>query len=74
MRAGDKSWVRWVDPGGSFQCSNDPRVHFGLGAADRVDQVRILWTDGRKEIFDGGPADRRLVLRRGDGRVMEKEP
>ena len=69
VRAGGRSWVRWIDPAGSFLCSNDPRAHFGLGNADKVDEVQILWPDGRKEIFDGGPADRCMELKRGAGRA-----
>src|SRR5262249_51327818 len=29
--AGDRRWLRWINPGSSYLCSNDPRAHFGLG-------------------------------------------
>jgi enediyne biosynthesis protein E4 len=72
VRAGGKKWARWINPAGSFLCSNDPRTHFGLGKLDKVDAIEVLWPDGRKEEFEGGPADRLQVLRRGEGRVVEK--
>jgi enediyne biosynthesis protein E4 len=74
VRAGGKAWVRWINPAGSFLCSNDPRAHFGFGKVDNVDAVEILWPDGRREAFDGGPADQLRVLRRGEGRAVEKRP
>src|SRR5262249_21154790 len=30
VRAGGRRWVRWINPGYSYLCSNDPRAHFGL--------------------------------------------
>jgi hypothetical protein len=48
--------------------SNDPAVHFGLGAAASVDGIDVLWPDGTKESFPGGAADRLVVLRKGEGR------
>ena len=35
--------------GGSYGSNNDPRVHFGLGAATTVDKVEIQWPDGTKQ-------------------------
>lgn len=35
--------------GGSYISSNDMRVHFGLGNADKVDQVEIHWPSGNVE-------------------------
>ncbi|MGH9606516.1 MAG: CRTAC1 family protein [Terracidiphilus sp.] len=35
--------------GGSYLSSNDMRVHFGLGDADKVDQVEIHWPSGKVE-------------------------
>jgi hypothetical protein len=48
--------------------SNDPRVHFGLGAVDSIEQILVRWPDGALENFPGGPVDRYAVIRRGDGR------
>ena len=40
---------RDVLSGGSYLSSNDPRVHFGLGDATKVDDVEIHWPDGKVE-------------------------
>ncbi len=71
VEAGGRRWVNAVLPGQSYLCSNDPRVHFGLGAAGRVDRIRVVWPDGRAETFPGGAADRVIVLRRGDGQPAD---
>ncbi|HET6572778.1 MAG TPA: CRTAC1 family protein [Fimbriiglobus sp.] len=72
VRAGGRRWVRVVNPAYSYLCSNDPRAHFGLGTAGQVDAIDVLWPDGTKETFPGGPADRKpeLVLRKGIGRPL----
>jgi hypothetical protein len=67
VRAGGQRRVAWVNPGQSFLCSNDPRAHFGLGSSSSVEDICILWPDGTRERFPGGPADRSLVLRKGEG-------
>ncbi|HZP17323.1 MAG TPA: CRTAC1 family protein, partial [Terriglobales bacterium] len=41
-----------VFTGGSYGSNSDPRVHFGLGAAAKVDKVEIQWPSGtRQEII-----------------------
>ena len=67
VQAGQRRWLRIVNPGDSYQSSSDPRAHFGLGDAARYDAVEVLWPDGLAETFAGGAADRVLVLRRGEG-------
>jgi hypothetical protein len=72
VRAGDRRWLRWLNPASSYLCSNDPRAHFGLGQAERVDAIEIRWPDGAAEVFPGGAADRAVVLRKGEGSAPGK--
>jgi hypothetical protein len=58
----------WLNPGSSYLCSNDPRAHFGLGGAERVDAIDVIWPDGSEEVFAGGPVDQVVVLRKGEGK------
>jgi hypothetical protein len=66
--AAGRRWKQWVNPASSFLCSNDPRAHFGLGSAECVEAIEVLWPDGLKETFPGGPVDKAVVLCRGEGR------
>ena len=52
-----------VRGGGSYVSQNDLRVHFGLGAATRVDRLEVRWPNGLVEEWRDLPADRvhRLV-------------
>jgi hypothetical protein len=65
--AGGRRQVALINPGQSYLCSNDPRAHFGLGGADRVDVITVLWPDGTEEEFPGCEADRPIELRKGTG-------
>ena len=56
LRRGDRGLRRPAadrlgQPGSSYLCSNDPRVHFGLGKADRIDSIQVKWPDGTGESF-----------------------
>jgi hypothetical protein len=73
VRAGDRSWVRWVNPGYSYLASCDPRAHFGLGPVDHFDRLRVVWPDGLAEDFPGGAVNRLLEVRRGEGTPAEPE-
>jgi hypothetical protein len=53
--------------GGSFVSSNDPRVHFGLADADKVDAVEIHWPSGLKEKVNLPGVDRIFTVEEGKG-------
>jgi len=53
--------------GGSYMSSNDPRVHFGLGDATRVDAVEIHWPSGRVERLKLPSVDRIFTIEEGKG-------
>jgi hypothetical protein len=58
VEAAGRRWKRWLNPASSYLCSSDPRAHFGLGAAERVDAIHVLWPDGTEEDYRGCPAIR----------------
>jgi hypothetical protein len=68
VQAGKRRWLSWINPGQSYLCSNDPRAHFGLGSADKVDAIDVIWPDGTQEAFPGRAADQAIVLRKGEGK------
>ncbi len=68
VEAGQRRWLRIINPGDGYQSSSDPRAHVGLGAADRFDAIHVLWPDGLAEVFGGGDADQVVVVRRGEGK------
>ncbi len=58
-----------VMSGGSFESSNDQRLHFGLGDAAAVDGVEIHWNDGAVERVNLPEVDRFFVIEEGKGIV-----
>jgi len=55
----------------SFFSANDPRLHFGLGAAAAAD-VEIFWPSGDVEKLRGIPADQLIAVREGCGIVSRQ--
>jgi len=62
--AGRTQW-RDVAAGDSFLSSHDPRPHFGLGAANKVDVVEVTWPDGTRSVRRDVAAGRQLRIRKG---------
>ncbi len=53
--------------GGGYASQNDPRLHFGLGSAAKVDKLEIKWPDGTLEIIQVPAIDRFLTITQGKG-------
>lgn len=71
---GEQQIVRELYPLNSFRSQQPLAVHFGLGEAERVDKVVVLWPSGRKQTFSGLPANRHVVLTEGSERIEIVEP
>jgi enediyne biosynthesis protein E4 len=54
--------------GGSYLSSNDPRPHFGLGQAAKVDDIEVHWPSGKVEHFTVPGIDRIVTLKEGTGK------
>lgn len=58
-----------VMSGGSFESSNDFRLHFGLRSTTTVDKVEIHWPDGKQETFTLPSVDRYFAIEEGKGLI-----
>jgi hypothetical protein len=58
VHVGGRVIHRQAKGGGSFASANDPRLLIGVGKADRVDRLEIVWPSGRRSTIDN-PAIRR---------------
>jgi enediyne biosynthesis protein E4 len=65
LEAGGQTQVQWLNAGGTSMASSGPiELHFGLGSAERVDRIRVIWPNGdRSEVVDQ-PVDVQLHLSR----------
>jgi hypothetical protein len=54
--------------GGSYLSSNDPRLHFGLGDATKVDDIEVHWPSGKVEHFTTPFSDGIVTLTEGTGK------
>ena len=52
--------------GGSYLSASDPRLHFGLGSARRVDRLEVTWPSGRVDQHADLAADAEYHLIEGD--------
>lgn len=67
VETGGVRQVREVRAAFSYLCSNDPRVHFGLGTSSRVDRITVQWPGGKLDEYRDIPADRMFVAVEGGG-------
>ena len=51
-----------VNPVRGYLSQGDARLHFGLGAATKVDSVEIRWPDGKTERMENVPVNRMLKV------------
>ncbi|MBT9330856.1 CRTAC1 family protein [Acidipila sp. 4G-K13] len=58
-----------VMSGGSYESSNDQRLHFGLGEATSVNDAEINWPDGKVEHVSLSGVDRYFMIEEGKGLV-----
>ncbi len=67
VKVGSRILVDEVRSGSSFISNNDMRVHFGLGAATKIDSVEVRWPSGLVENFSKISADKFNELKEGTG-------
>ncbi len=53
---------RDVVAGRSYMAGTPPEAHFGLGFATTVDQLRVVWADGKETVLTNVAADRTITI------------
>jgi hypothetical protein len=59
-----------VISGGSFASTSDPRIHFGLGSASKVDKLVIRWPSGLREQIAAPALDAITTVVEGHGTAL----
>jgi hypothetical protein len=73
VKAGKLVQFSEVRAGGSYISQNDPRLHFGLGAEGKMNEVEIRWPSGKVEVLRDVPADSIYTIVEGQG-IESKMP
>jgi hypothetical protein len=48
--------------GSGYLSQDDPRLHFGLGAAGKVDKLTVTWPSGIQQVVENPGADRVITV------------
>jgi hypothetical protein len=74
MKAGTRRFVDEVRSGSSYISNNDVRIHFGLGAAPKIDSLEVRWPSGLLERFENLAVDAIHTLKEGSGTPVPCSP
>lgn len=58
VTAGGLTQYNHVSTSTGYQCSSEKTLRFGLGAAEKADEVEITWPTGKRQILSNLPAGR----------------
>jgi hypothetical protein len=67
LTAGNVRQRREVFSGAVYCSQNDTLLHFGLGAATKIDKLEVQWSNGTTEQFDVPAIDRVVTITQGKG-------
>ena len=66
VREGGRTQLVEQMPTRGFESSVDPRLHFGLGSATRVDSLIVIWPDRRFQVLTDVAVDQLITLSQRD--------
>lgn len=78
VKAGERHWLRLLNPAQSFCSSSTPLGLFGLGKATKVDSIRVRWPgpgapkDSWEEFPGPFAVDCFVEVKRGQGRALKE--
>lgn len=66
VEAGGRTLRRRLHAGDSFLAQSSKTLHFGLGAATRVDRLTVEWPDGSRDVHQDLAAGQRVWITQGE--------
>lgn len=70
--AAGKSSAKAIRAGSGFLSQHSKELLFGLGKAERVDELRIMWPSGAKQVLSDPPLNRRITIVEGSDQVSSE--
>ncbi len=62
ITASKKTQMQELTLSRGFQSSVAPKLHFGLGKEQSIDELKVIWPDRKQEIIKNIPSNQQLVL------------
>lgn len=68
---GEDQWR--IKSGANLLGQSDVPIHFGLGAADNIDELEVIWSDGGQEIFYDIGVNRSIKIKESFGIILSNQ-
>jgi hypothetical protein len=62
LTAGGKTQIAERGGGSGYLSQDDGRVHFGIGAATKIDKLTVKWPSGREQVLENLTVDRIVTV------------
>lgn len=69
--AGGRQWTRQLTAGDGYQASNQRTLIFGLGAAKKLDEIRVAWPSGEQQVLQEIDVNSEVMIVEGQQAVFD---
>ncbi len=73
VKTGNLLQTAEVRANSSFESASDPRLHFGIGGADHVDEITVHWPSGKVDRVGPESSGQEVIIREGVG-IIARTP
>jgi len=70
VTANGTTWRRLRTPSTGYLSFSSPELHFGVGDAERIEQIRVIWPDGSEDMVYDIRTNRRITVAQGQGMMV----